>query len=244
MTERIERTDPDAFGAHRLFVASLDALTPIEMADLPLDVVSLFEAWPAPLEALPPALAWAAPRLDGRRAVLERVSFHEDAHAWGVRLAPAFDAEELARPGLSGDGAPLARGLPTPLGWLAETFGTASLGPTERGRAPFGQPLGEHRAQGFGLMGGFDDEEPEAAGDDAWAVLYELDGDVLAADLTTGDAYWVGHEWMEEPVTKLALPWPEVTQLIVRRLLDGEVLQPDDPELAAALRTRERAPLL
>lgn len=218
-------------GGELLTVRALDALTKAERRAVPEGAARLLAEWPDRLAALPPDLAWAQDVLRSRTAVLERARF-DDREYWTVRLTGWGDASSLAGPCLGGTGEAFGAGFPEPLGWLGSTFGTATLVAEQSGTAPFGRPLASFLANGELLV------EQAPPGSDGWVALYECDGDAVFADLASGAAYWVGHEWTGEEVTELPIPWPAVAHFVLWRMLDGGWVRPSDLAMLAACAPR------
>ncbi len=215
-----------------LTVSSVEYLTPREFSELPDDAAELLEGWRARLDALPERLSFTRELLQSRTPLLERAQF-DDRVYWTVRLAGWGVASPLEHPCLGGTGERLARSdLPEPLGWLARTFGHATLVAEQSGTAPFGRPLRDFLANGELLV-----ESPPDGSDD-WVALYECDGDAIFADLATGAAWWLGHEWTGDEATALRVPWPTVAVFILWRMLDGGYVRPWDLEMLAAARAR------
>lgn len=215
----------------QLLVSSLTHLTPRERAEVPDGAAALLEGWPARLAAIPPELAWARDGLRARTPLLERVSIPPSPPRlyWTVRLAGWGDASPLAHPCLGATGVPRGRtDLPEPLGWLASTFGTANIVAEQSGTAPFGRPLADFLANQELLV----DTAP--AGSEGWVALYECDGDAIFADLDTGAAWWLGHEWTGNEATRVPVSWKAVAAFVLWRMLDGGWVRPKDLDMLAS----------
>ena len=229
MPERLELPD-------RTLFKTANALTTKERAEVPNATVELFERWRSRPE-LPNELSWSR-ELWPPRAILERCDFAGRVY-WNVLLDSFNDVSHraLAGPKLRADGiARNAKALPTPLDWLARTFGSLSLVPETSGTAPFGWRVDAMRASGGFLFSDPDYDARLSPGSESWVALYELDGDAIAANLEDGTASWLGAEWTGDGVTGLRLPWESVLHVVLWRMLDGSFVRPSDLAMLAAAR--------
>lgn len=211
----------------RILVRSPDALTPAERGEVPSELTAKLARWPQALAAAPSELAWAAESLKARKPVIERTR-REDGHIiWALRY-PLYGRFEHANDPCFGslareDALPTAaEGLPQPLRWLGDTFGHAFVELMSSGTAPWGRRLGEVRDR---MFDGVWETLPAVAAN--WWVLYETDGDWLAADPETGKAYWTGIEWNGGDTYGYPC-YRRVLNFILWRLLDHGWISPQD----------------
>ena len=234
--DRIDITLGGGTGAH-ILIGDAAHLTPAERREVPKATLSLFERWDRHAVSLPPSLEWARSTLLSRRPVLERVSCGDRLY-WTVRFAPPGDVTRLHEPCFGADGvalAPRGAALPSPLDWLASTFGTCSLVPEQSGTAPWGRRLRAFREERSLLLPDPDIEEDALPdGSDDWLALYEVDGDALFVDPITDRVHWVGSEWTGEPETTLEIGGRAAASFVLWRMLDGGWVRPSDLARLAA----------
>jgi hypothetical protein len=231
-----------------LVVADLSLLFDAERAEVPTRIVRTHGRWLAASAArfehdLPTELSWLRARLLGCQPMIERWTFDRDRVSWHVRIVPD-GARSLRRAGTDLlRRCPAADGvvhsdhpaeLPTPLDWLATMFGTTRGELQTSGTSPWGRPLGAIIDAGDALV-----SDPATAarlppGSRDWVALYEVDGDVLVADLANGGAHWAGHEWTGHAHTDFALSWRAVVPFLVFCQFEGLRVRPSDLEMLAA----------
>lgn len=217
----------------QLLVDRLEDLTDAERLELPKATVELFINWPELVRQIPEELSWAKEEFHARRRpVLERSEFTDRIY-WSVRFPRRLDQSSLQQACLGATGIILHNNdiKIKSIRWLMD-MGTMNLVSEQSGSAPWGHPFSTFSKVHWWFSPDGQSKNaifpPESKN---WFALYEIDGDAIFADPTSGKAFWVGSEWTGRPLTQISDDWRSVAIFVLWSLIKNVPVRPSDLEM-------------